>query len=341
VESSGEVTLLMLAGRLDDAAVASCWSKAVGAARTAQDGVRVDCAKVDSCGGAGFALLLIAGSHSTLAMGEFARFLDSEAVQGARNMATDTFFSRRRCVPVKRMLPTAMGATPVDCYSNTEEAKSSAWRAQLREQLLAQAARTFHGKPTRASAAAAAQLRGMASDKADTLVSKLERELAFLEPSKRASAWHLALPRPDAAGELCRAEVARWASERCWPWQVPDEQLSVEGAAALLARLRVTDERAVARAEALVARVRANPRLSDTERAAAEEAGARALFAPLVNRAAVRGEGRGHHGPRAVKKGARGVRGRRGGRHGGRAPRRPAAAAPHSHLHRKRRGRGR
>ena len=48
----------MLAGRLDDAAVASCWSKAVGAARTAQDGVRVDCAKVDFCGGAGFALLM-------------------------------------------------------------------------------------------------------------------------------------------------------------------------------------------------------------------------------------------------------------------------------------------
>jgi phospholipid/cholesterol/gamma-HCH transport system permease protein len=58
VESSGEVTLLMLAGRLDDAAVASCWSKAVGAARTAQDGVRVDCAKVNFCGGAGFALLM-------------------------------------------------------------------------------------------------------------------------------------------------------------------------------------------------------------------------------------------------------------------------------------------
>ena len=58
VESSGAETLLMLAGRLDDAAVASCWSKAVGAARTAQDGVRVDCAKVDFCGGAGFALLM-------------------------------------------------------------------------------------------------------------------------------------------------------------------------------------------------------------------------------------------------------------------------------------------
>jgi phospholipid/cholesterol/gamma-HCH transport system permease protein len=58
VESSGAETVLILAGRLDDAAVASCWNKAVGAARTAQDGVRVDCAKVDSCGGAGFALLM-------------------------------------------------------------------------------------------------------------------------------------------------------------------------------------------------------------------------------------------------------------------------------------------
>lgn len=58
VERSGEETVLVLAGRLDDAAVARCWKQAVGAARMAQDGVRVDCAKVDFCGGAGFALLM-------------------------------------------------------------------------------------------------------------------------------------------------------------------------------------------------------------------------------------------------------------------------------------------
>lgn len=58
VERSGEETVLVLAGRLDDAAVAGCWSKAMGEARTAQAGLRVDCAKVDFCGGAGFALLM-------------------------------------------------------------------------------------------------------------------------------------------------------------------------------------------------------------------------------------------------------------------------------------------
>jgi phospholipid/cholesterol/gamma-HCH transport system permease protein len=58
VERSGEETILALAGRLDDAAVAGCWSEAMAAARTARDGVRVDCKAVDFCGGAGLALLM-------------------------------------------------------------------------------------------------------------------------------------------------------------------------------------------------------------------------------------------------------------------------------------------
>jgi phospholipid/cholesterol/gamma-HCH transport system permease protein len=58
VESSGSGTILALSGTLDDAAVARCWDEAMEATRTAQDGVRVDCAQVDFCGGAGFALLV-------------------------------------------------------------------------------------------------------------------------------------------------------------------------------------------------------------------------------------------------------------------------------------------
>jgi len=58
VEHSGEETVLVLAGRLDDAAVAHCWTKAMSSARAAREGIRVDCAKVDFCGGAGFALLM-------------------------------------------------------------------------------------------------------------------------------------------------------------------------------------------------------------------------------------------------------------------------------------------
>ena len=50
--------MLALSGRLDDAAVACCWRKALGAARSAGSGIEVDCAKVDFCGGAGFALLM-------------------------------------------------------------------------------------------------------------------------------------------------------------------------------------------------------------------------------------------------------------------------------------------
>ena len=50
--------MLALSGRLDDAAVAGCWRKALGAARSAGSGIEVDCAKVDFCGGAGFALLM-------------------------------------------------------------------------------------------------------------------------------------------------------------------------------------------------------------------------------------------------------------------------------------------
>ena len=58
VEHSGEETVLVLAGRLDDAEVGRCWNEAMASARAARDGVRVDCAKVDFCGGAGFALLM-------------------------------------------------------------------------------------------------------------------------------------------------------------------------------------------------------------------------------------------------------------------------------------------
>ena len=58
VENRAEETVLSLAGRLDDAAVAGCWSRALAAARAARGGIRVDCARVDFCGGAGFALLM-------------------------------------------------------------------------------------------------------------------------------------------------------------------------------------------------------------------------------------------------------------------------------------------
>ena len=50
--------MLVLAGRLDDAAVARCWNKVLASARAAHSGVRVECAGVDFCGGAGFALLM-------------------------------------------------------------------------------------------------------------------------------------------------------------------------------------------------------------------------------------------------------------------------------------------
>ena len=57
VDSGGEVTTLHLAGRLDDRTVAACWRPALEAAGRARGGLNIDCAGVDSCGGAGFALL--------------------------------------------------------------------------------------------------------------------------------------------------------------------------------------------------------------------------------------------------------------------------------------------
>ncbi len=53
----GRVTL-HLQGRLDDASVARCWKEALAAAHGAEGAVTVDCAAVDFCGGAGFALLM-------------------------------------------------------------------------------------------------------------------------------------------------------------------------------------------------------------------------------------------------------------------------------------------
>lgn len=57
VDDRGGGTILALSGRLDDAAVAICWQRALDAAHGAGQGIRVDCSKVDYCGGAGFALL--------------------------------------------------------------------------------------------------------------------------------------------------------------------------------------------------------------------------------------------------------------------------------------------
>jgi len=58
VERRGETTVLSLAGRLDDAGVAACWGEATGALRRATGALRVDCTRVEYCGGAGFALLM-------------------------------------------------------------------------------------------------------------------------------------------------------------------------------------------------------------------------------------------------------------------------------------------
>ena len=66
VESGEKETVLHLAGRLDDGTVAACWDEVLDAVAAARD-VRVDCAGVDYCGGAGFALLVAleeaAGRH--------------------------------------------------------------------------------------------------------------------------------------------------------------------------------------------------------------------------------------------------------------------------------------
>ena len=57
VEGGEKETALFLAGRLDDRNVGECWDEAVAAARRGGE-VRVDCARVDYCGGAGLALLV-------------------------------------------------------------------------------------------------------------------------------------------------------------------------------------------------------------------------------------------------------------------------------------------
>lgn len=58
VQREGGKTVLQLGGRLDDASVAACWKDAMAAARGATGDINVDCAAVDFCGGAGFALLM-------------------------------------------------------------------------------------------------------------------------------------------------------------------------------------------------------------------------------------------------------------------------------------------
>jgi phospholipid/cholesterol/gamma-HCH transport system permease protein len=57
VDRGEKSTTLHLAGRLDDSTVAACWRPALEAAGRARSGLRVVCAGVEYCGGAGFALL--------------------------------------------------------------------------------------------------------------------------------------------------------------------------------------------------------------------------------------------------------------------------------------------
>lgn len=57
VEGGEEETALFLAGRLDDQAVAACWDGAMAAVKRGKE-ARVDCTRVDYCGGAGLALLV-------------------------------------------------------------------------------------------------------------------------------------------------------------------------------------------------------------------------------------------------------------------------------------------
>lgn len=57
IENGKGGRVLHLSGRLDDAGVAACWDEAVAAVSGAGD-VRVDCADISYCGGAGLALLV-------------------------------------------------------------------------------------------------------------------------------------------------------------------------------------------------------------------------------------------------------------------------------------------
>ncbi len=57
VDRGEQSTTLHLTGRLDDTTVASCWTPALEAASRARGRLNVDCAGVEYCGGAGFALL--------------------------------------------------------------------------------------------------------------------------------------------------------------------------------------------------------------------------------------------------------------------------------------------
>lgn len=57
VERGASETVLFLSGDLDDAAVAGCWDEALQTVRKGRGRVRIDCAGVKHCSGAGLALL--------------------------------------------------------------------------------------------------------------------------------------------------------------------------------------------------------------------------------------------------------------------------------------------
>jgi hypothetical protein len=200
---------------------------------------------------ASLAVLVVAvlqvGLHPVLTLGTRSRFLDADAVTGARSIAIDTFFSRRRIIPVRAMLPSNVtsSCSSVDYFANTAVANSYEQRLRERAALEASASRTHRGgKPTKSAIAARARLSAMASidPGREKQMAMLDRELSFVDASLRLSEWRAGISRLSAASALDRLQLAKWAMEKAWPWAIPDGLTSREVTSEIVSRLNVASE---------------------------------------------------------------------------------------------------
>ena len=196
----------------------------------------------------GFVAVSLLGLHPATAIGSRARYLDADAAMGARALSLDTFYSRRRLIPVHAMLESAVTAScsPVDYYANTAESNTIERKRREQDILKSAAMHTYgNGIPTKTalSAKAALKQRSVLNEEHERAALALDRELSFVDMSVREHSWHASMHRVPAAGALLKLRLAQWSIDNAWPWAVPDALAARDGTLELLSRLHVVDER--------------------------------------------------------------------------------------------------
>jgi len=234
------------------------------------------------CGTIMLATIIVARTsiHTPLSIGSFAPYIDTDAVRGARTIATNTFFSRRVLAPVEKMLNTAEGASVMDGFSNAMLSDAAYEKAERDRERALQAKKLVQGETgknaeeeddtvvedvtTGRKLHVHSAKGGLKALDAEDIFATLNRSLSFLDPSQRdATTIELAshgIGKMNAGRDTCAKGMAQmacmqWCINRAWPWQIPENQFNKELFISLLSRLQVSAEEIVKTHEHIISSV--------------------------------------------------------------------------------------